>query len=152
MFPDDLTSWFCDFAMKHFVVVDSASNFEDTCFDLNAAVEAHGFGLLAIHDLAAAFRSKNIQFSESCRIFEVCNPQQAALVLEADMSLCMALPCRISVFTEAEQTRIAMIRPAELFRDLSDTSSLINVALEVESTMMDMINEASSPASKCSTC
>lgn len=138
--------------MKHFVVINSAKNFEDTCFDLNTAVEAHHFGLLAIHDLAATLRSKNIQFSENCRVFEVCNPQQAALVLETDMSLCMALPCRISVFTEAGQTKIAMIRPADLFRDLSDTPALIKVALEAESTMMDVINEASSPASKCSTC
>ncbi|MCT0216155.1 DUF302 domain-containing protein [Synechococcus sp. CS-1330] len=138
--------------MKHFVVVDSAKTFEETCFDLNAAVEAHNFGILAIHDLAATLRSKNIQFSENCSVFEVCNPQQAALVLETDMSLCMALPCRISVFTEVGQTKIAMIRPADLFRDLSDTPALIKVALEVESTMMDMIHEASSPTAKCSDC
>jgi len=43
----------------------------------------------------ATLRSKGIDFEEECRVFEVCNPVQAAKVLASDMRLNMALPCRI---------------------------------------------------------
>jgi uncharacterized protein (DUF302 family) len=91
-------------------ILDTSKPFEEACSDLKAAVASQNFGLLAVHDLAATLRSKNINFLENCRVFEVCNPQQAAKVLKTDMSLNMALPCRISVYTEAGQTRIGMIR------------------------------------------
>ena len=35
------------------------------------------------------------------------------------MKLTMALPCRISVYTEAGQTRIGTIRPGAMLRGLS---------------------------------
>jgi uncharacterized protein (DUF302 family) len=88
--------------MKPFFILDTPKSFETACSDLMAAVASHDFGLLAIHDLATTLRSKNINFQENCRVFEVCNPQQAAKVLKTDMSLNMVLPCRISVYTEAE--------------------------------------------------
>jgi len=63
------------------------------------------------------------------------------------MSLNMALPCRISVYTEAGQTRIGMIRPADLLRDLSGLPELRDIAHEVDSSMTAMILEAASSAS-----
>ena len=134
--------------MKPFFILDTSKSFEEACSDLKAAVASHDFGLLAVHDLAAALRSKNINFQENCRVFEVCNPQQAAKVLKTDMSLNMALPCRISVYTEAGQTKIGMIRPADMLRDLSGFPALMNVAHEVDSSMTAMILEAASPASR----
>jgi uncharacterized protein (DUF302 family) len=138
--------------MKPFFILDTPKSFEEACSDLKAAVASHDFGLLAVHDLAATLRSKNINFSENCRVFEVCNPQQAAKVLKTDMSLNMALPCRISVYTEAGQTRIGMIKPADLLRDLSGLPELMDIAHEVDSSMTAMILEAASSASVRSTC
>jgi uncharacterized protein (DUF302 family) len=134
--------------MKPFFILDTSKSFEEACSDLKAAVASHDFGLLAVHDLAATLRSKNINFQENCRVFEVCNPQQAAKVLKTDMSLNMALPCRISVYTEAGQTKIGMVRPADMLRDLSGFQALMNVAHEVDSSMTAMILEAASPASR----
>ncbi len=134
--------------MKPFFILDTSKSFEEACSDLKAAVASHDFGLLAVHDLAATLRSKNINFQENCRVFEVCNPQQAAKVLKTNMSLNMALPCRISVYTEAGQTKIGMIRPADMLKDLSGFPALMNVAHEVDSSMTAMILEAASPASR----
>ena len=124
------------------VVVDSPQPFEAVCSALEAAIPAHGFGLLTIHDLANTLRGKGIRFREQCRIFEVCQPQQAARVLEADMALNMALPCRISVYTEAGQTKIGMVSPVAMLTALSSDPQLQMVAADVEATTRAIIDTA----------
>lgn len=128
--------------MNSLLVVNTLKSFDNACADLEAAVVNHGFGVMAVHDLGETLHSKGISFSESCRVFEVCNPQQAAKVLGRDMSLNMALPCRISVYTDAGQTRIGMIRPGEMLRALSSDPVLIAVAQEVDASTSAMINDA----------
>ena len=103
---------------------------------------AQGFGVLHVHDLGATLRSKGIAFTEQCKIFEVCNPQQAAKVLAADMRLNMALPCRISVYTEEGRTRLGLIRPVAMLTALSDDPELAEVAAEVEAKTTRMIEAA----------
>jgi len=128
--------------MNPFFQLATDRPFEEACASLQVAVPAHGFGVLAVHDLAATLRSKGIEFPEQCRVFEVCNPQQAAQVLKADMALNMALPCRISVYTEAGKTRIGMIRPAAMLSALSSDPELAEVARQVEASTMAIIQAA----------
>ena len=54
----------------------------------------------------------------------------------------MALPCRISVYTEAGTTRIGMIRPAAMLASLSADPSLREVARAVEASTMAIIQAA----------
>lgn len=125
-----------------YYVVDTDKSFEQAAADLAGAVSAHGFGVLHIHDLGETLRSKGQEFHEDCRVFEVCNPGQAVKVLGTDMRLNMALPCRISVYTEGGQTRIGMIRPAATLAALSDDPALAEVAREVEDTTTKIIDAA----------
>src|SRR5690606_14126077 len=120
----------------------SQKSFEQASSDLQDAVTRNGFGVLHIHDLGATLRSKGIDFAEQCRVFEVCNPQQAAKVLAEDMRLNMALPCRISVYTEQGQTRIGMIKPETMLSMLSEDESIKQVAQEVERLTIKMCDEA----------
>lgn len=122
--------------------VESSKSFEQAVADLEVAVKNHKFGVLYIHDLGTTLRSKGIDFKENCKIFEVCNPVKAAQVLATDMRLNMALPCRISVFTENHQTYIGMIEPAKVLALLSSDESLAPIANEVEQETMKMIDEA----------
>jgi uncharacterized protein (DUF302 family) len=80
-----------------YYVVKTEKSFEQASIDLEIEVKNLGFGVLYIHDLGKTFRSKGVDFDENCRVFEVCNPMQAAKILSVDMRLNMALPCRISV-------------------------------------------------------
>ena len=125
-----------------YYVVETGKSFEQAAMDLEAAVKRHAFGVLHVHDLGATLRSKGVDFPEQCKIFEVCNPMQAARVLSADMRLNMALPCRISVFTEQGRTKIGLIRPAKMIASLSRDPALIQVADEVERKTIQMIDEA----------
>ena len=85
---------------------------------------------------------KGITFTEDCKVFEVCNPAQAAKVLSTDMRLNMALPCRISVYTEQGKTKLGMITPVQMLSTLSQDGSIAQIAKEVEDKTILMVDEA----------
>jgi len=125
-----------------YYIVDTDKTFEEASAALEAEVKHLGFGVLHIHDLGKTLRSKGVAFAEECRVFEVCNPGQAAKVLAVDMQLNMALPCRISVYTEKGSTRIGLIRPTQMLSALSSDPALNEIAKEVEAKTMQMIDNA----------
>jgi uncharacterized protein (DUF302 family) len=125
-----------------YYIVDTPKSFSQASTDLESAVVRNGFGVLHVHDLGATLRGKGIAFDQECKIFEVCNPGQAAKVLSTDMRLNMALPCRISVFTEKGKTKIGLIRPVQMLSALSQDPALVQVAREVEDKTIQMVDEA----------
>jgi len=125
-----------------YYIVETQKTFDQASADLESAVKNHGFGVLHVHDLGSTLRSKGIAFDEQCKVFEVCNPLQAAKVLATDMRLNMALPCRISVFTEGGKTRIGLIKPEQMLATLSQDATLLQVAKEVEEKTIRMVDEA----------
>lgn len=126
--------------MKYIVGTDKT--IEQVAKDLEQAVVRNKFGVLHIHDLKTTMKNKGVDFPLECRIFEVCNPQKASAVLTKDMSLNMALPCRISVWEENDQVKIGTLNPTELLSVLSDVEELKPIAEEVEKTIKTIIDEA----------
>ena len=125
--------------MKYIVVTEK--NIDQAAKDLEAAVVRNKFGVLHIHDLKSTMKNKGIDFPHECRIFEVCNPQKAKTVLTNDMSLNMALPCRISVWEDNGQVKIGTLKPTDLLSILSDAQELKPIAKEVEDTIIKIIDE-----------
>jgi uncharacterized protein (DUF302 family) len=125
-----------------YYIVETRKTFDQASADLESAVKNHGFGVLHVHDLGNTLRSKGIAFDEQCKVFEVCNPVQAAKVLATDMRLNMALPCRISVFTENGKTKIGLIKPEPMLATLSEDATLRQVAREVEEKTIRMVDDA----------
>ena len=126
-----------------YYIVETEKTFAEASKDLDSAVKRHNFGVLHVHDLGSTLRSKGIAFEEQCKVFEVCNPAQAAKVLSTDMRLNMALPCRISVFTEKGKTKIGLIKPVQMLAALSQEPALLKVSEEVETQVIQMVDEAS---------
>lgn len=125
-----------------YYIVETPKTFDQASANLESAVKNHGFGVLHVHDLGTTLRSKGVAFEEQCKVFEVCNPLQAAKVLATDMRLNMALPCRISVFTENGKTKIGLIKPEQMLATLSRDATLLQVAKEVEDKTIRMVDEA----------
>ncbi len=125
-----------------YYIAETSKSFDQTAADLEMAVKRHDFGVLHVHDLGSTLRSKGIAFDQHCKIFKVCNPVQDGKVLSADMRLNMALPCRISVFTENGITKIGTIKPANMLAMLSQEPALAQIANEVEAKIIQMIDDA----------
>ena len=108
---------------------------------LHAAVQSNHFGVMHVHNLQETMTKKGVDFARECLIFEVCQPQQAKKVLEQNMSVSTALPCRISVYEEEGKTFLATLKPTTLL-GLFNTPQLKDVAQEVEDTIVKIMKEA----------
>jgi uncharacterized protein (DUF302 family) len=122
-------------------IVESRKPLDRVAKDLEDAVARHHFGVLGIHDLKAAMAKKGVDFGPDCRVFEICNPQQAKKVLEANLEISTALPCRISLYEEGGVRKLATIKPTALI-GLYSTPGLKAVAQEVEATLEAIMAEA----------
>lgn len=120
----------------------TTTGLEAVCQKLPEIAQRHKFGVLGIHDLKEKMTNKGVAFDRECRVFEVCNPQQAKEVLSRGMEISTALPCRISVYQEGGETVLATLKPTSLF-SLFDVPGAAAAAKEVEDTMTKIIEEAS---------
>jgi uncharacterized protein (DUF302 family) len=123
-------------------IVETSKSVEQAVSDLQESVLRHNFGVLHIHNLQETLKKKGVDFTNPCQILEICNPQNAKDVLVEDMDLNMALPCRVSVYSEKGKTKIGMIRPTVMLKLLSNSPKLEKTAEEVEAAIIAMIEEA----------
>ena len=125
------------------IKLSSDKNVQETADALHAAVQANHFGVMQVHNLKETMAKKGMEFAHECLIFEVCQPQQAKKVLEQNMSVSTALPCRISLYEEGGKTILATLKPTTLLA-MFNTPQLEGVAKEVEDTIVKIMKQAAS--------
>lgn len=108
---------------------------------IEKAAAANQFGVLGIHDLKQKMNAKGVDFGPECRVLEVCNPSKAKTVLEADISISNALPCRISVYEKEGTVKVSTLKPTQLL-GLFGRPELEPVAKEVEEALLRIIDAA----------
>lgn len=109
---------------------------------MQAAVKAHGFGVLHTYDFKQTLADKGFALANGCIVMEVCNPKQASEVLAMDMTLNMALPCRVSVYEQDGATWIGMVPPTDQLALVSRDPLIAEAARRVEATMKAIIDAA----------
>lgn len=114
---------------------------------VNEAVESiennakeYKFGVLHIHDVHNTLNEKGVHFSNECKIIDICNPFKAKELLSTDMIMSMALPCKISVYTDNKQTKISMLKPTSMFKKFN--SNLDDIAKEIEESLKNIIDQS----------
>ena len=133
--------------MSSTITVTSTKSIDQVCADLEKAVSNHKFGVLGVHNLTQTMANKGVKFDAECRIFEVCNPHKAKVVLESNLEISTALPCRISVFTTGDIVKLSTIKPTLLlnmfgYDDAQTADDLQSAADEVEEAMIAIMEEA----------
>ncbi len=128
---------------KMLVTTSTGKTVSETAIALHAAVQANHFGVMQVHNLKETMVKKGVEFERECLIFEVCQPQQAKKVLDQNMSVSTALPCRISIYEEGGKTILASLRPTVLL-GMFDSPQLEGVAKEVEDTIVKIMTETAS--------
>lgn len=109
---------------------------------LEAAIQAHRFSVLHTYDLKQTLHEKGFELPSEVRVLELCNANQAYRVLQHEIGMNMALPCRISLWQIDGQTHIGMLRPKALLQMLSKNPALGAIADEVERQMVAMVDAA----------
>lgn len=110
---------------------------------LEVAIQANHFGVMQVHNLKESMAKKGVALAHECLIFEVCQPQQAKKVLDQNMSISTALPCRISIYEEGGKTILATLKPTTLLA-MFNAPQLAGVAQEVEDTIVKIMKDATS--------
>ena len=103
----------------------TSKSVEDVAKALETVVPEHKFGILHVHDLKTTMASKGVEFPHECRVFEVCNPHHAATVLEENIEINLALPCRIGVWNNGGETKVGTLLPTQLMGIFGDSSNLL---------------------------
>ena len=122
-------------------VQEASGSVDEVIKKLEEAAAANQFGVLGVHNLKQKMNSKGVEFDPECRIVEVCNPKKAKSVLETDMSISNALPCRISIYEESGKVKVSTLKPTAILA-LFGRPELEPVAKEVEDTMIRIIDAA----------
>jgi uncharacterized protein (DUF302 family) len=113
----------------------------DVVARIERAATENKFGVMNVLDLTERMAAKGVAFRPACRIVEVCNPQQAKTVLETNLSISTALPCRIAVFERDNGITVSTIRPTALLNMFANPE-LMPVAADVEKAIVRIINAA----------
>lgn len=121
--------------------LESSKDLETVVTLLEEAAKAHKFGVLARHNVKETLNSKGVEFAPECRIIEICNPVQAKKVLEANMDISTALPCRVAVYKDKGKVTLSTIKPTKLV-SMFQNPELKSTAEEVEQEIMKMMQEA----------
>lgn len=124
-----------------FYIVESSKSFYEATFDLEPVVQRLGFVILNVHDLAETLRRKEIDLDDECKVFEICNYRLLEKMLLIDMRLSLALPWRISVFTENGATKIGLLRPEAMLAALCQNPELSRLAREMEEKTIQIVDE-----------
>lgn len=121
--------------------LESKKDFEVVVKDFEEAAKRHKFGVLANHNVKETLNSKGVEFAPECRIVEICNPHQAKKVLEANIDISTALPCRVAIYKDKGRVILSTIKPTALL-SMFPNPELKNTAEEVEKEIIEMMKEA----------
>ena len=124
-----------------FMTVRSRKSMGDVRQRFEEAAAERKFGVQGIHNVKATLNSKGLAFDRRLYIYEVCNPGVAKRVLDTNIRISAALPCRVSIYEEGREIILETLRPTVLLKMFREPS-LDVIAKEVETVIEEIMNEA----------
>lgn len=128
--------------MSYFVT--STKSFEASIESISASCAANKFGILHTFDPYETLKTKGIEIAhKKIKIFEVCSPPKAKLVLETNLAFSAVLPCKISLWEEPSgEVRIGTILPSTVLASAADTSSIAEAIAELDGSLRKILDDA----------
>jgi len=124
--------------MSFAYTVKTHKNIDDVITDLTKGLKEINFGVLETLDFKKILSEKGLEFSDNYKLLEVCNPQLAKQVLEANPDLGLLLPCTIAVYQKNNENFISLARPTSLLSMASDKNLKFS-GEEIENNLIRII-------------
>ena len=124
-----------------FITVRSGKSLGDVRQRFEDAAAARKFGVQGIHNVTATLRSKGLDFGRKVYIYEVCNPEAAKKVLDTNIRIGTALPCRVTIYVDGKDVVLETIKPTTMLK-MFDEPTLEGTAKEVETAIGEIMKEA----------
>jgi uncharacterized protein (DUF302 family) len=107
----------------------------------DAAAE-NRFAVLGIHDVGERLRAKGLAFERKFYVYEVCNPVAAKKVLDTNVRIGTALPCRVTIYTDGGEVVLETLKPTAMLAMFGEPS-LDGTARDIEAAIEAMMSAAS---------
>ena len=117
----------------------SSKSVQEVVESIKNTVGDYKFGVLHIHNVKNTLNTKGFDFDRECQILDICNPSIAQNFLNNDMSLSVIMPCKISVYEDNGETKIAMNSLVQLIDDVNP--DFIEQAQEIQETLLTIIDQ-----------
>lgn len=88
--------------------------------DITENLKKIGFGVLDILDFKNLLQDKGLEFRWHYKQMQVCNPELAKQVLEANPDLGLLLPCTIAVYQKDNENFVSLAKPSSILSVVSD--------------------------------
>ncbi|RYL91012.1 DUF302 domain-containing protein [Sporolactobacillus sp. THM7-4] len=123
----------------HYTVTTNKS-IDEAITALQQNLKKYKFGTLWHLDLTAKLKEKGVNhYTAPYHILEVCNPNEAASVLNDNQLAGYFLPCKIAVYkNKKNETTIGFTRPTVLI-GLLESTALESTAEKIEMTLIDVL-------------
>ncbi len=121
--------------------VKTKKNIDDAIAAITENIKEIGFGLLETLDFKRILTAKGLNFSNDYKLMEVCHPNLAKQVLEANPDLGLLLPCTIAVYKKDDENFISLARPTSLLSMASDNSLKFS-GEEIENNLIRIIENS----------
>ena len=121
------------------ILVDSPKPFDLAVADLQRSVAAHGFSVLHTDALSDTLAAKGHPIPRRCAVLEVCNAGVASRMLGRDITISLALPCRVAVFEHDQGTRMGIIAPTLILAGFEVDTEMDQAAADVERALRGML-------------
>ena len=124
-----------------FITVRSKHSIGEVRQRFEDAAAGRKFGVQGIHNVTATLQGKGLVFDRKLYIYEICNPGYAKKVLDANIRISTALPCRVSIYVDGDDVVLETIKPTMLL-PMFNEPALEGTANEVEAAITAIMQEA----------
>lgn len=121
--------------------VKTNKDFETAVTDLKKSLTENSFGVLWEMNFKDKLQEKGLDFNKNFKVFEVCSPPRAKVVLDQNLEAGYMLPCKMVVYEKDGEVRIGMMKPTSM-AELMNDKGLTDVADEVETILRKAIDSA----------
>jgi uncharacterized protein (DUF302 family) len=105
------------------------------------AAAENRLSVLGLHDVGERLRAKGLQFDRKYYVYEVCNPAAAKKVLDTNVRIGTALPCRVSIYTDGGEVVLETLKPTTMLSMFGEPT-LDATAREIEAAIEAMMGAA----------
>lgn len=120
--------------------IETSKNIDEVVSRLEKLAPEHQFRVLAVHDVQATLAEKGLERSP-LTIVEVCNSGFAHKALGISIDVAMFMPCRYTVYTEGNGTKVTLAKPSMISQMLPGIG-LEELAADVEQRLKRIMEEA----------
>ena len=124
-----------------FITVRTRKSLGEVRQRFEEAAAERKFAVLGSHDVGERLRAKGLSFDRKFYVYEVCNPAAAKKVLDANVRIGTALPCRVTIYSDGADVVLETLKPTTMLAMFGEPS-LEGTARDVETAIESIMNEA----------